>query len=193
MPEEVEVPTDKLDEDIHSALEKEGSAFLRRIALSTTFLAAFAAIAALEAGATVNEALIMKTESARLQSQASDQWAFFQAKGIKAAIHEAAGDTWEAAGKEAPKRIKQEIQRYGEEQREIKAAALEKEKERDEKIFEANHLLHNHHFFANSVALFQVAIALGALAALTRNKTVWFGSLLMGGAGISLLAVALLR
>jgi len=34
------------------------------------------------------------------------------------------------------------------------------------------------------VALFQVAIALGALAALTRNRGIWVGSLGLGGVGI---------
>jgi len=43
--------------------------------------------------------------------------------------------------------------------------------------------------FANSVALFQVAIALGALAALTRNRAIWVASLSLGGVGIALFAM----
>ena len=54
---------------------------------------------------------------------------------------------------------------------------------------EADHLLHQHHGFANSVALFQVAIALGALAALTRNRAIWVASLSLGGVGIALFAM----
>ena len=42
------------------------------------------------------------------------------------------------------------------------------ERERDEKSKEADQLLVRHHGFANAVALFQIAIALGAVAALTR-------------------------
>jgi hypothetical protein len=45
-------------------------------------------------------------------------------------------------------------------------------------------LLHRHHGFANAVALFQVAIALGALAALTRSRPVWFASLGLGAVGL---------
>ena len=37
--------------------------------------------------------------------------------------------------------------------------------------------LHQHHGCADAVALFQVAIALGALAALTRSHAVWLASL----------------
>ncbi|MCA1583064.1 MAG: DUF4337 domain-containing protein [Acidobacteria bacterium] len=54
---------------------------------------------------------------------------------------------------------------------------------------EADHLLHHHHGFANAVALFQVSIALGAVAALTRNRPVWFASLLLGTGAAVLFAV----
>ena len=53
------------------------------------------------------------------------------------------------------------------------------------------HLLHAHHGFANAVAIFQVSIALGAVAALTRSRIVWIGSLLLGVGGLVLLGVTL--
>jgi hypothetical protein len=192
MPEGAEIETDKLHEAIQEEMEKEGGGFLKRIALTTAVLAAFAAIAALQAGATVNEALVLKTEFTRLQAQASDQWAYYQAKGLKAAVQEATVASWEAAGKPVPARLHDQAKRYAEEQAEIRKAAQEKEKERDEKSAEADHLLHRHHRFANAVALFQVSIALGALAALTRNRTVWWGSMLVGLAGIPLFILAFL-
>ncbi|MGH9388545.1 MAG: DUF4337 family protein, partial [Vicinamibacteria bacterium] len=52
--------------------------------------------------------------------------------------------------------------------------------ERDEKSAEADHLLAQHYGFANAAAVFQVSIALGAVAALTRSRPVWWGSLLLG-------------
>jgi hypothetical protein len=192
MPEGPEVETEKLHEAIHEAMEKEGGSFLKQIALSTAILAALAAIAALKAGATVNEALLLKTESTRLQAQASDQWAHYQAKGLKAAVQESTAASWEAAGKPVPAKLRALVTRYAEEQVEIKASAEEKEKERDEKSAEADHLLHQHHRFANAVALFQVSIALGAMAALTRSRTVWWGSMLLGLSGIPLFILAFL-
>ena len=192
MPEGPEVETEKLHEAIHEAMEKEGGSFLTLIALSTAILAALAAIAALKAGATVNEALLLKTESTRLQAQASDQWAYYQAKGLKAAVQESTAASWEAAGKPVPAKLRALVTRYAEEQVEIKASAGEKEKERDEKSAEADHLLHEHHRFANAVALFQVSIALGAMAALTRSRTVWWGSMLLGLSGIPLFILAFL-
>ena len=193
MPEGPEIETEKLHEAILEEMEKEGGGFLKRIALTTAVLAAFAAVAALKAGATVNEALLLKTDSTRLQAQASDQWAYYQAKGVKAAIQEATAASWEAAGKAAPAQLHEQAARYTEEQAEIKKAAAEKEKERDEKSAEADQLLHKHHQFANAVALFQVSIALGALAALTRNRAVWWGSMLIGLSGLPLFILAFLR
>jgi hypothetical protein len=192
MPEGPEIETDKLHEAIHEEMEKESGRFLKRIALTTAVLAAFAAVAALQAGSTVNEALVLKTEATRLQAQASDQWTYYQAKGLKAAVQEATRTTWEAAGKPIPPKLPAQIAKYSEEQVEIKKAAEEKEKERDEKSAEADHLLHHHHRFASTVALFQVSIALGAIAALSRSRALWLGSMAVGLTGIGLFAFAFL-
>ncbi len=193
MPEGPEVETETLTEEIREKFEHEGGALLKRIALSTALFAALAAIAALKAGATVNEALVLKTEAARLQAEASDQWAYYQAKGIKAATAEASRTSWLAIAKEPPPEYAEKQKRYGEEQKEIEKKAREKEKERDAKSNEADELLHHHHGFANAVALFQVSIALGAVAALTKNRPVWAASLLLGTAATALFVVTFLR
>ena len=193
MPEELEVDTEKLHEAIKEELMHEGGSFLKMISLTTAILAVMAAIASLKAGATVNEALVLKTEAARLQSESSDQWAYYQAKGVKAAIQEASRTPWLAIDKLPPTEYEQKKNRYVGEQSEIQKKALEKERERDEKLKESDHLLHVHHGFAGSVALFQVSIALGAVAALTRFRLVWFGSMLVGSVGIGLFALTFVR
>jgi hypothetical protein len=193
MPEGPEIETENLHEAIKEELEHSGGNFLKAIAATTALLAAFAAVAALRAGATVNEALVLKTEAARLQAEASDQWAFYQAKGLKAAIQESSQTAWQASGKDAPPQFAENQKRYKEEQVEIQKKAKELEEKRDEKSKEADHLLHTHHGFANSVALFQVSIALGALAALTRNKLLWYGSMAVGLSGIGLFALTFLK
>jgi hypothetical protein len=188
MPEGPEIETDKLHEAIKEELEREGGSFLKQISITTAILAVLAAIASLQAGATVNTALVLKTEATRLQAEASDLWAYYQAKGIKAAVQEASRTPWLAIGKKPPAVYGEKMERYGEEQKEIKEKAREKERERDERLKESDHLLHKHHGFAGAVALFQVSIALGAVAALTRFRLVWFGSLLAGGVGLFLFA-----
>ena len=188
MPEGPEVDTDKLHESIQERLEEEGGSFLRRVALTTAVAAAFAAVASLQAGATINEALVLKTEATRLQAEASDQWAYYQAKGIKAAVQEASRTAWQALAKEPPPAFEQTAQRYAHEQEDIKKEAEKKEAERDDRSREADQLLKRHHSFANAVALFQIAIALGAVSALTRARPVWWGSVLVGAAALVLFA-----
>lgn len=190
MPEGPEIDTDKVREQIAEEVER-GGAPLRRIALTTALLAVFATLAALEAGATINSALMLRTEGTRLQAEASDQWAFYQAKGLRAAVEDAARAAWLAAGKEPPSEHAEKREHYAAEQKEIETRAREKEKERDEKLVESDHLLHAHHGFANAVAIFQVSIALGAVAALTRSRIVWIGSLLLGVGGLVLFGVTL--
>lgn len=204
MPEEIEIDTDKLREAIDEEIDKEGGALLRTVALTTALFAAMASIAALEAGGTVNEALALKTESTGLkaeatnfQNQASDQWAYYQAKGLKATITEAEKNSWIALDKAPPAELAANQERYLDDQKKSKDKAEELEKQRDERIAEAgkrseeaDHLMHHHHFFAQAVALLQVSIALGAIAALTRKRLVWVGSTLLGLAGCGLFAWA---
>jgi len=180
MAEEPEVDLDRVHEAIH---EPPTANLLRNIALTTALLAALGAVAALRAGDTVNEALVLKTEAGRLQAQASDQWAYYQAKGVKASVQEAARAAWAAAGKTPPAPLEETIQRYEKEQKEIEHAAREKEQERDQKSDEADSLLRHHKRFAGSVTLIQVSIALGAVAALTRNRWIWWASIGLGAAG----------
>ena len=191
MPEETEVETEHLHEAIHEELEREGGSFLKRIAVSTALFAALAAIVSLRAGGTINEALILKTESTTLQGKASDQWAYYQAKGLKSQLQTTMESAWAAAGKTAPATLEQQRLRYVHEQESITAAARKLEEQRDEKSREADHLIHQHHVFANAVALLQVCIAVSAVAALTRNRMIWIGSLLMGIAGTVLFLVGM--
>jgi len=191
MPEEPEVDIDRLHEEIHEEVAREGGLLLKAIALTTALFAALAAVAALRAGGSINEVLVLKTEATGLQAEVSDQWAAYQAKGIKSGLQEAAASAWIALGKAPPPSIDSERKRYAREQADLARVAHAKEHERDEKNVEAGRLLHQHHRFANSVALFQVAIALGAVAALTRIKPVWYGSIALGLSGAALFLMAL--
>lgn len=180
MTETPEVDTERLHEAIHEELEHDGGRLVKVIALTTAIFAAIAAVAALRAGGTANEALIVETRATRLQVQASDQWAYYQAKGIKAAVQEAAASSWLSIGKQVPPQYAATQKRYLGEQAAIAATAKKKETERDAMSAEAAHLLHQHHQFASTVALLQVAIALGAVAALGRMRAIWIASLLLG-------------
>lgn len=183
MPEGPEVETERLHEAIHEELEREGSSLIKQIALTTALFAALAAVAALLAGGTVNEALVLKSEATTLQAQASDQWAYYQAKGIKGEVQDAMAASFQAAARPVPPAIAAARARYTSQQAEIQKKAQEFEHQRDEKSVEAEHLIHRHHKFADAVALLQVGIALGAIAALTRTRLAWIASCLLGVIG----------
>lgn len=190
MPEEIEIDTDNLRETIDREIERDAGSLLRTIALTTALFAALAAIASLEAGGTVNEALALKTEATRLQAEASDQWGYYQAKGLKAAVADAQKNTWIALDKTPPAQLATDSERYADDQKKSREKAEALEHERDAKSEEADALMHRHHFFAQSVALLQVAIALGAIAALTRKRAAWIGSTILGAIGLGLFVYA---
>src|SRR5262249_30750775 len=93
---------------------------------------------------------------------------------------------WQALGKTPPPELEANAKRYAAEQDSIRHDATEFEHKRDEASHEADLLLRRHGFFANAVALLQVAIALGAVAALTRIRMVWVLSMLLGLVGLVL-------
>ena len=62
--------------------------------------------------------------------------------------------------------------------------AQEFEKKVEESDEQSEHSLHIHHLFAKAVTIFQVAIALAAIAALTRKKMMWYVSLATGLVGV---------
>jgi len=190
MPEEIEIDTDNLRESIDQEIERQTGGLLRTIALTTALFAALAAIASLEAGGTVNEALALKTEATQLQAQASDQWAYYQAKGLKAAVADAQKNIWIALDKPPPADVASNAQRYIDDQKTSREKAEALEHERDAKSEESEALMHRHHYFADAVALLQVAIALGAIAALTRRRAAWVGSAILGVIGCGLFGFA---
>src|ERR1700744_1223430 len=80
--EDPEVPTEHLHEHIHEAAHESHDKWSMLVAISTAFMAAFAALSSLMAGHQSNEALIT-------QIKASDQWSYYNAKGIKAEVADA--------------------------------------------------------------------------------------------------------
>jgi uncharacterized protein DUF4337 len=186
MPENGETENEQVRKLVDEEFTRQGGTLLKRIALTTAILAALAAVASLKASGAANEALALKAGATHLQAQASDQWAYYQAKGLKAALAEVARQAWLANNKEPPAQLAESARHYTAEQVELEKQARALERERDTKTFEAEMLLHSHHGFAYAVTLFQVAIALGAVAALTQINAVWIGSLLVGLSGLVL-------
>ena len=195
MPEE-ELETTELKEQIDSRVEHatEGhhpahtATWIRYLSLSTAMIAVFAAVATLESGSMSNEAILDKSEAMLNQARASDQWSYFQAKGVKSAIAasgaELAGDT----RPELATKMRADAQRLKGEAEEIHTHAEEFEKKVIESNERSESLMEHHHRFAISVTMLQIAIALSAIAALTRRKPLWFLGLGVSAVGLAMFA-----
>jgi hypothetical protein len=188
MPEEIEAPTEHLHETLHEEAHGHGGghdpppSWISQVALSAAVLAVLAAIASLHAGHNANEAMLE-------QMKATDQWALFQAKSIKLSLVETQSGILKALGKESmdgdPKELDNRKKKLEDDKKHAEEDAREEEKAA------AEHMSH-HVILARSVTIFQVAIALSAISALTRRKSLWFGSLVVGALGAFFLAQAFL-
>jgi hypothetical protein len=147
-------------------------------------LAVIAAVASLESGSLSNEAILFKNEAVLNQAKASDAWSYFQAKGIKEKIYSTQAEILGAANSGLVKKFTDESARYKTEQAELQKNAEELEKKVEENNERANRCMEFHHLFAISVTLFQVAIALSAIATLTRRQPLWWLGLGTGVIGL---------
>ncbi len=163
-------------------------AWVMQLSLSTALIAVLAAIAALQSGDYANESMVKKNEAILNQTKASDQWAFFQAKGIKAIVYrtqsQALAESERDSAKELAKKMGEDGKREKEEQEAIKKSAEGFERKAEDADHESEHDLHVHHEFARDVTIFQVSIALAAIAALTRKRPMWFVSIAAGAMGL---------
>jgi hypothetical protein len=114
--EEAEVPLEDLHEHVRESAEHSGATWISWVALSTAVLAVLAAIAGLLSGQYANEAMMNQIE-------ASDQWNYYQAKSIKAAVLDAKISL--VAAPNESDRSKRD--RYEKEQEAIKSQAEHKE------------------------------------------------------------------
>ncbi len=172
--EEAEVPLEHLHEHVHESAEHSREIWISWVALSTAVLAVLAAIAGLLSGKHANEAMMS-------QIQASDQWSYYQAKSIKAAVLDAKMSLANAADE----KDRAKAAKYEEEQAEIKSEAEHKE-------IEAKTNFHKHEVLARGVTLFQIAIAIAAISALTRKRRFWIVSLLFGLVGCVFLVLGMI-
>ena len=168
--EEIEVPTEHLQEKIHEEAEEKMREAKERwtlyVALSTAFMAVLAAIAGLLSGHHVKEALIEQIKS-------SDQWNYYQSKSIKSEIAASTARILQyLPGKPPVEENKAALERYEKEKEAIKQKAEEEEKNSE------THL-NIHVTLSKAVTIFQIAIAVSAISILTRKKGLWYGGLLL--------------
>jgi hypothetical protein len=158
--------------------------WLNYLALTTIIFAVCATLSTFKGGG-------YSTRSVMCQAQASDQWAFFQAKSIKGNLYEIQKDKLELELKaldpknevltgEYKKSIEDcssRIRRYEEEKKEIKQKAEDLEAARD------NAKQHST-IFGQAIIFLQIAILLSSVAALLNIKRVWYVGVCCGIGGL---------
>jgi hypothetical protein len=162
---------------------ESGDKLSGRVAVTTAILSTIGAILSYQGGATQVEAMMYKNEAVLKKTEASNQWAYYQAKGNKQNLAELAQSLAPPAKVDF---YKQEVDRYKLEKAEIKkkADALEEEVTKANESSEA--AMHPHHRIAQALTLMQVAISLASITALTRKTWLYWGAMLAAAGGAAL-------
>jgi Domain of unknown function (DUF4337) len=161
--EHPDVPLEQSQEDILHQVHASTESWIMGVALTAALLAVMAAITALMVEHHADEAMI-------LQIQSSDQWNYFQAKSIKSSLLTTKAELLTALGKTVEEKDLKKLEEYKKEQEEIKGVAEKKQHESE------SHLRH-HAVLSRSLTMFQVGIAIGAIAVLTKHRGFWMASL----------------
>ncbi len=170
----------------HAQHAEHGDGMINQIAMFTAIIATVGAIFSYMGGATQANAGLFKNSAAIKKTEASNQWNYFQAKSTKQALAELARDL-AADDKKTAYQIK--IDRYEKEKNEIKIVAEKLEMEATQLDNESDEQMHQHHRWAQSTTVLQVAIALAAIALMTKKK--WL-EVAMFGVGIAGLVIGTL-
>jgi hypothetical protein len=165
--------------------EEKKEPWLNYLALTTIILAVCATMATFKGGG-------FSTRSVLSQTQASDQWAFFQSKSIKGYLYEMQKDQLEMQSKSLGGKLSPELAADFEKKisgYSAKIAKYESEKTKissDAKKLEAvrDDAQRHGQAFGVAVIFLQIAILLSSIAALLKKKYVWVLGVGIGCYGI---------
>jgi hypothetical protein len=158
------------NEHAHHAAASGKDTWVIFVAMTTAVIAVLAAITALLAGDHADEAMLS-------QIHASDQWAFYQAKGIKSDVIASGDKLLAAMGIKPSAQDSAKLQSNKKEQADIMKEAKQAETESHEHVAK-------HKVLARCVTLFQIAIAIGAISIIVKRKALWMVSLGFAAIGI---------
>ena len=165
--------------------DEKKEVWLNYLALTTVIFAVCATLSTFKGGG-------FSTRSVISQAQASDEWAYFQAKGIKSYIYQVQVDKLELdlielqqgsnqklASTYAEKiaDYKSKIEKYEKEKLKAQVKAKQLESVRDEAQIHSK-------AFGMAVIYLQIAILLSSIAGLLKKKVVWLAGTLAGLVGM---------
>jgi len=174
----------------HASRHAGGDSLASTIAVVTAILATVGALFAYMGGATQANAGLYKNNAAIRKTEASNQWNYYQAKSSKQNLAELAAVL---VAEDKRRTYLEEVERYKKEKAEIKAVAEKIEAEALQWDKRSDEQLHQHHRWAQATTALQIAIALAAMALLTRRRWLERGMFAVGVVGIVLGVLAALH
>lgn len=181
MEEDFEVPSPH-EHAIEEAVEKDQQSLTQKIALMTAVLATVGAIVSYQSGSAQNEAMFLKNQSILKQAEASDQWAFYQAKSVKSHIDDATAAL--TTDPETKARFLAAKMTEDKEKAEIRMEAQKLQAESRRLGEESEAKLRPHERLALALSGLQIAIALAAITILTKRRWLLWGSMSFAVLGI---------
>ena len=167
-----------------------GGNITNQIALFTAVIATVGAIFSYMGGATQANAGLFKNNAAISKTEASNQWNYFQSKSTKQSLAELARDL---AADDRKAGYQAKADRYETEKNEIKTAAEKLEAEAHAFDLQSEAQMHQHHRWAQATTALQVAIALAAIALLTKKKWLEWGMYGVAALGLGVGVLAALH
>jgi Na+/glutamate symporter len=174
------------DHELEHAAQHDPKGMAGQLAVVTAILATVGAMFAYMGGATQADAGLMKNDAAIRKTEAANQWNYYQAKSSKQNLSELAIELAPEARKPY---YADQIKRYNGEKAEIKLAAEKLEAESKHFDEASAEQMHQHHRWAQATTALQIAIAMAAIALLTKRR--WLEKLVFALSGIGLVVGAL--
>ena len=169
------------DHELEHAAEHDPKGMAGQLAVITAILATVGALFSYMGGATQANAGLHKNDAAIKKTEASNQWNYYQAKSSKQNLSELA---FELAPEARKGFYTDEIKRYKTEKADIKLAAEKLEAESKAWDDKSAEQMHQHHRWAQATTALQIAIAMAAIALLTKKR--WLEKLVFGVSGVGL-------
>ena len=175
------------EHELEHAAQHEPRGMAGQLAVITAILATVGAMFSYMGGATQADAGLFKNDAAIKKTEASNQWNYYQSKSSKQNLSELAQELAPDARKTF---YQDEIKRYKTEKGEIKLAAEKLESQSKAFDDKSAEQMHQHHRWAQATTALQIAIAMAAIALLTRRKWLEYAVFAMSSVGLALGALA---
>lgn len=161
--------------------KKDG--WTKYVSLTMVIIAVLTAVVTLKGGGFSTRTLKEMNEATFNQTQASDQWSFYEAKSIKKNLYQIEMDYLTAApapDAAAIAKMKAKLDQYTKDETDISDKAKQLEAARDDARKQAVDAAEHSRQMGVAITWYQIAIALGATCLIVKKKPLWIASTVMG-------------